>query len=32
MSFPKGFYWGGATAANQLEKDFIGVALLLLIN
>ena len=19
MSFPKGFYWGGATAANQLE-------------
>ena len=21
MSFPKGFYWGGATAANQLEGD-----------
>ena len=19
MSFPSGFYWGGATAANQLE-------------
>ena len=19
MSFPKGFYWGGATAANQCE-------------